>query len=150
MSSEWTRWAKRLGKLVLAAHVAGFAGCAGDSLARKSDAPSAARGAATDEPAQLDGESLILRPDGFSAEKAAPASTFPEDVTAKLTQARELFRAQEYARAEDLFLAVADKEKNPPLAIQEAMYYRAECLRLQGHVPKAADVYVALMNKFPG
>ena len=40
--------------------------------------------------------------------------------------------------------------QHPPLAIQEAMYYRAECLRLQGYVPKAADVYVALMNKFPG
>src|SRR4051812_31340330 len=117
MSSERTRWAKRLGKLLLAAHVAGFAGCAGDSLMRKSDPPSAARGAAKDdnaEPAQLDGESLILRPDGFSAEKTAPASTFPEDVTANLTKARELFRAQEYAKAEDLFLSVADKEKNPP------------------------------------
>src|SRR5262249_43320354 len=97
-----------------------------------------------------DGESLILRPEGLSAEKTTPAATFPEEVASKLAQARELFRAQEYAKAEDLFAALADNERNPTLAIQEAMYYQAECLRLQGYFPKAADTYVGLMNKSPG
>jgi outer membrane protein assembly factor BamD (BamD/ComL family) len=77
-------------------------------------------------------------------------ATFPEEVTASLREARELFRKQEYARAESVFGKVADAEKNPPLAIQEAMYYRAECQRLQGFIPQAADQYVSLMNRFPG
>src|SRR5207245_1753561 len=40
-------------------------------------------------------------------------------------------------------------KKNPPPAIQEALYYRGECYRLEGRYPKAADVYVDLLNKFP-
>ena len=87
---------------------------------------------------------------GWSPEKTTASTTFPDEVNERLTKARALYRQQEYEKAEDLFLSVADKESNPPLAIQEAMYYRAECLRLQGYFPKAADVYTSLLNKFPG
>ncbi len=102
----------------------------------------------SDEPAPPAVDSLVLRPDGLVAEKA-PTQAMPDDVKAQLAQARELFRAEEYARAESLFATIADREKNPPSAIQEAMYYRAECLRLQGHLPKAADTYAGLVSKFP-
>jgi outer membrane protein assembly factor BamD (BamD/ComL family) len=93
-------------------------------------------------------DSLVLRPDGLVADKA-PVEAMPENVSNQLARGREYFRAEEYAKAEDYFKAVADRDKNPPAAIQEAMYYRAECLRLQGHLPKAADVYAGLLSKFP-
>lgn len=116
---------------------------------QKPNGYAAARGTAR-EPEADGGENLILRPDGLAIEKSAPSTAYPDDVQSKLTKARDLFRNQEYAKAEDLFSAVADSDRNPPLAIQEGMYYKAECLRLQGYFPKAADTYVGLMNKFPG
>jgi outer membrane protein assembly factor BamD (BamD/ComL family) len=157
MSSEWIRRGGLVPALVLAA-VAASAGCHSPSMAGGGGlyGSPTARGKEPDrkEPdkkqAEDAGESLILRPEGFSAEKTTPAATFPDEVSANLAKARELFRAQNYDKAEDLFGSIADNEKNPPLAIQEALYYKAECLRLQGYFPKAADEYVGLMNKFPG
>jgi outer membrane protein assembly factor BamD (BamD/ComL family) len=93
-------------------------------------------------------ETLVLGPDGLVADKQANAAV-PDEVAAALAAAREHFRREEYDKAETLFVWVADKDKNPPAAIQEAMYYRAECLRLTGSYPKAADVYSSLLGKFP-
>ncbi len=93
-------------------------------------------------------DSFILRTDGKLVSESS-AATLPTEVNAALESARDLFRKEEYTRAESLFGQVADRDKNPPLAIQEAMYYRAECLRLTGHMPKACDTYSALLNKFP-
>jgi outer membrane protein assembly factor BamD (BamD/ComL family) len=139
ITSLWNRWG-RLGKIVLAAHLAAFAGC--DSLkfgflesGEKAPIPQAA-------------DTLVLRPDGLAADKPPPVE-MPADDAAKLAKAREYFRAQEYAKAESFFSSVADREKNPPAIVQEVMYYYAECLRLQGHLPKAADTYAGLLNKFP-
>ena len=78
-----------------------------------------------------------------------PPSDLPEEQKNKLEKARALFRAEDYAKAESYFSSVAGREKNPPTVVQEAMYYEAECLRLQGHVPKAADTYAALLKQFP-
>lgn len=146
---EWNRWAARVGALVLGCNVVGLVGCVQPSLQRQPDALAAARGASQPPGKEEGGESLILRPEGLAQEKAAPVANYPDEVASQLTKAREAFRKQEYVTAEDLFGAVADKERNPPQAIQEGMFYKAECLRLQGHFPKAADNYVGLMNKFP-
>jgi outer membrane protein assembly factor BamD (BamD/ComL family) len=130
-----------LGKLVLAAHLAALAGCDGlgfgflQSSSKTAPPPDAA-------------ESLILRPDGLAADKPPPVQ-MPEDDANKLAKAREYFRAEEYAKAESFYTSVADREKNPPAIVQEAMYYQAESLRLQGHLPKAADTYAGLLGKFP-
>jgi outer membrane protein assembly factor BamD (BamD/ComL family) len=90
-------------------------------------------------------ESLVLRPEGLQPERAPTKN----DSEAILVAAREAFRKEEYDTAEDLFYRVADNTKAPPSAIQEAIYYRAECLRMQDKFPKAADVYADLNNKFP-
>src|SRR5262249_22989356 len=68
---------------------------------------------------------------------------------AQLAGARELFRRGEYAPAEGLYRRIADNQKNPAAIVEEARYYQAECLRLDGSYPKAADVYNDLLTKFP-
>jgi outer membrane protein assembly factor BamD (BamD/ComL family) len=88
-------------------------------------------------------ESFVLRNGTLVAEP----SPKEKSVEAELAGARDLYRREEYAKAEKLFHHVASKDKNPVSAIQEALYYEAECLRLQGDLPKAADVYAALVTK---
>jgi outer membrane protein assembly factor BamD (BamD/ComL family) len=89
-------------------------------------------------------ESVVLRPDGLVPDKK-PAT----EAETKLAGARDLFRREEYSKAEALYHHLAENKKNPSAVVQEALYYEAECLRLQGHFPKAADTYVDLLNKFP-
>jgi TolA-binding protein len=90
-------------------------------------------------------ESFVLRPDGLAPEKP-PAEGGAQ---ASLAGAHELFRREEYDKAERLFHYLAENTKNPVPVVQEAKYYEAECLRLQGDFPKAADTYADLMKKFP-
>ena len=79
-------------------------------------------------------ESFVLGADGGVLDKPVdPAS--PEG---KLAGAKELFRNKEYSKAEKIFHRLADDKKNP-LTAEEGTYYEAECLRLQGYYPKAAD-----------
>ncbi|MFM7099438.1 MAG: tetratricopeptide repeat protein [Gemmataceae bacterium] len=88
-------------------------------------------------------ESFVLGADGVVLDKPVdPAS--PEG---KLAGAKELFRNKEYSKAEKIFHRLADDKKNPQTA-EEGTYYEAECLRLQGHYPKAADTYVKLLKNF--
>jgi outer membrane protein assembly factor BamD (BamD/ComL family) len=89
-------------------------------------------------------ESFVIRADGL-----APAKPLaPDSPEAKLAGARDLFRREDYAKAERLYSAIADNHKAPAAVTQEALYYKAECLRLQGDWPKAADTYNDLLNKF--
>ncbi len=90
-------------------------------------------------------DSFVLRADGLVEEKAPEAGT-PD---ALLAGARELFRQGDYAKAESVYHHVGDNPKNPMPVVVEAKYYEAECLRLQGYWPKAADSYNDLLNKFP-
>jgi len=89
-------------------------------------------------------ESFVLRNGALVAE-AAPKGKGAE---AELAGAREYYRREDYDNAEKLYHHIADNEKNPVAIVQEAMYYRAECLRMQGDYPKAADVYADLLKKF--
>lgn len=88
-------------------------------------------------------ESLVLRADG-TAPEAAPDPKSPEG---KLCGGKEYFRRKEYSHAERLFHHLAEDKKNPQVA-EEATYYEAECLRLQGYYPEAADTYVKLLKNF--
>jgi outer membrane protein assembly factor BamD (BamD/ComL family) len=90
-------------------------------------------------------DSFVLRADGLEEEKAPEAGS----AAALLAGARELFRKGEYAKAEAVYHHVADNQKNPLPVVFEAKYYEAECLRLQGYWPKAADSYNDLLTKFP-
>jgi outer membrane protein assembly factor BamD (BamD/ComL family) len=91
-------------------------------------------------------DSLVLRTEGLVEDGKSPV---PAEVKTKLETARELFRKEQYGKAGDFFDSIADNKKNPPGLIQEALYYKAECFRLDGRYPRAADCYVDLLNKFP-
>ncbi len=92
-------------------------------------------------------DTFVLRPEGLVQEKAA--ASVNDRTAALLAAGRDHFRREEYDKAESFFARVAENEKNAPPAVQEGMYYQAECLRLTGHYPKAADLYSALLAKFP-
>ena len=90
-------------------------------------------------------DSFVVRPDGLTPDKVPQTGT-PE---ARLAGARDLFRRAEYAKAQLLYHAVANETKHvQPAQVQEALFYEAECLRLQGYYPRAADTYNDLLNKF--
>jgi outer membrane protein assembly factor BamD (BamD/ComL family) len=90
-------------------------------------------------------ETILLRADGIVAEPA-PRPGSPEEA---LAGARELFRQGDYVKSEALFKYIADKKKVQMAIAEEARFYQAESLRMQGKWPKAADVYADLLNKFP-
>jgi outer membrane protein assembly factor BamD (BamD/ComL family) len=87
-------------------------------------------------------ESFVMRNGVLVAEPKPKEQT----AEAELAGARDYFRREEYAKAEKLYHRVANNDKNAPLLIQEGIYYEAECLRLQGNLPKAADTYAALLK----
>lgn len=139
-ASPLRKWARAL----LVAGLAAPLGCAEVGLNAnllRPDRPAAAQ--ADGEP-----ETFTLRPEGLVAEPKP--TTIPDAALKSMAEGREAFRREDYDRAEAHFRSVADNEKYPPGIVQEAMYYRGECLRLSGHYPKAADVYAGLLNKFPG
>jgi outer membrane protein assembly factor BamD (BamD/ComL family) len=132
-----TRW---LGLLLLAGLLTGAGGCTWDQLNPF---------ARPDGPAGPAGDSLVLRSDGLVTDAPRVKDEKDDKALGQLAAARELFRTEQYAKAEELFYHVAEMQKISTAHVQEAMYYRAECLRLQGYYPKAADLYVDLLNKFP-
>jgi TolA-binding protein len=90
-------------------------------------------------------DSFTLRPEGIVQDRIPKEGTAEAD----LLGARELFRRGDYSHAESLFARIADNTHNTVAVAEEARYYEAECLRLQGRYPRAADVYSDLLNKFP-
>ena len=73
-------------------------------------------------------------------EEAPPKPGTPE---AKLLGARELFRSGDYVKAGSLFHSLSDKTHVGEAIVSEAIFYEAECYRLQARYPKAADLYCA-------
>jgi TolA-binding protein len=65
-----------------------------------------------------------------------------------LEAAKRLYQEGDYVHAEPLFKKVANNTKNPVPIAEEAMYYRADCLRLQGRYPSAAEIYKELLETF--
>jgi outer membrane protein assembly factor BamD (BamD/ComL family) len=66
-----------------------------------------------------------------------------------LEGAKDLFRRADYVTAEKVFHGIVSDTKNSPQVAEEALYYEAESLRLQGYYPKAADTYSKLLKEFP-
>jgi TolA-binding protein len=89
-------------------------------------------------------EILTLRAEGF-VEEPPPE---PGTAAAEMAGAHDFYRRGDYSRAEKLFHYHAEKTSNPEMLRAEARFYEAESLRLQGNWPKAADVYVDLLNKY--
>ncbi|HKI31724.1 MAG TPA: tetratricopeptide repeat protein [Gemmataceae bacterium] len=91
-------------------------------------------------PATLD--SAVLRLDGLGQGVPSPAETNPDLIAAK-----EVVRQGDYAAAEKLFHKIAEKAKDEPVVAEDARFNEAECLRMQGLYPKAADTYIRLLNE---
>ncbi len=100
-------------------------------------------------PTETPTDNLILGPEGLVEDNKQVGAVLGGDVAALMGTAREHFRREEYPKALELFGRVADNDKNPPTLLQEAQYYRAECLRLTGEYPRAGDTYSGLVQKFP-
>lgn len=89
-------------------------------------------------------DSLVLRGDRLELE--TPPAQVSGDYT--LAGAYELYRRGEYDHAERVFHHIAENKKLPPTVAEEARFYEAECLRRQGHYPKAADTYARMLTDF--
>jgi outer membrane protein assembly factor BamD (BamD/ComL family) len=90
-------------------------------------------------------DSVVLRDDKLEAAN----KTAPQGAAKDLAGGHELYRRGEYAKAEKVFHKIADNTKNSPQIAEEARYYEAECLRREGHYPKAGDTYNKLLIDFP-
>jgi TolA-binding protein len=89
---------------------------------------------------------LVLR-DGKL--EPSPAPSVKTGQTARdMDGAKDLFRRGDYATAEKIFHRIAEDSKNSTQIAEEARYYEAESLRLQGYYPKAADTYSKLLKDF--
>jgi outer membrane protein assembly factor BamD (BamD/ComL family) len=91
-------------------------------------------------------DDVVLR-DGKLEKPPAPLLK-PGQSGEDLDGGKELFRRNEYVKAEAVFHHIANDTKNTPQIAEEARYYEAECLRLQGRYPKAADTYSKLLKDF--
>jgi TolA-binding protein len=90
-------------------------------------------------------ESVVLRPDGLGPANLTAAETNPDLIAAK-----DVARGGDHAKAEKLFHKIAEKVKDEPVVAEDARFHEAECLRMQGCYPKAADTYIKLLNEFGG
>jgi tetratricopeptide (TPR) repeat protein len=116
-----------------------------------------------DPPPKVTQESKVLRPDGLAAASRSAVDSDPD-----LLNGKELFRQGEYAKAEPIFHRVAEANKGTAAwltnaltghtnrddvnigVLEEARFYEAECLRMQGKYPKAADTYIRMLNDISG
>ncbi len=66
-----------------------------------------------------------------------------------MAHAEEAYRREEFAKAEELFQALADDTRQRPEIAEQARFFQAECLRKQDYFPKAVDAYHKLLQDFP-
>jgi len=90
-------------------------------------------------------ESLVIRGDSVE-EVIAPEKGSPEEL---LASAQDLFRRREFSKAEKLFDHLAEKNRYAVPIAEEATFYMAECLFMEGSYPDAADTYTRLLRDFP-
>jgi outer membrane protein assembly factor BamD (BamD/ComL family) len=90
-------------------------------------------------------DSFVLR--GDTLEKDARGLDNP--VAIELTGAKRLYEEGKFDQARPIFAGIAGNTKNPIVLAEEACYYEADCLRMEGYYPSAGDVYIKLLNTFP-
>jgi outer membrane protein assembly factor BamD (BamD/ComL family) len=89
-------------------------------------------------------DSFVFHGDKLEDQKLPEKGTPEGD----LAGAKELFRQAEYAKAEKIFHSLAEDTHNVAALAEEARYNEAECLRLQGNLPRAADTYARMLKDF--
>jgi outer membrane protein assembly factor BamD (BamD/ComL family) len=90
-------------------------------------------------------DGMVLR-GGELVKDTLPKEGTPE---ADLEAAKRLYQEGDYVKAEPLLGKIGGNTKNPVGVAEEAMYYQAECHRLQGKYPRAAELYCGMVNTFP-
>jgi outer membrane protein assembly factor BamD (BamD/ComL family) len=111
----------------------------------KPDAVADASSSSKDEKGKK--ENWIFRAGHWEQQSTPPEGTVQGD----FAQAKGLFDAEEYAKAEKAFRKVvkqAEKEKNSDL-IEDALFMQAESLYAQRKYPKARELYAKLLDNFP-
>lgn len=96
-------------------------------------------------PAEQPGDSLVLT--GASGTSEIPERTIAN--SPELANALELFRLQKYGEARSKFYRVARNKESSPAEAEAALYYEAECFRMQSNYPKAAEIYRQLVKEYP-
>jgi outer membrane protein assembly factor BamD (BamD/ComL family) len=99
----------------------------------------------TPTPAPPPPDSYVLGANGLQPDKRLTLSQGEKD----LAGAHEVFRHGDYSKAEDIYRGIADNTKNTAQVGEEARFYEAECMRLQGRYPKACDTYHKVLIDFP-
>lgn len=91
-------------------------------------------------------ESLVLHSDSIEPVRY---SKLDAEARKQLAGAHELFRQQDYEKAEKIFKNIADNKHNSEQLAEEARFYQAECMYRQKKYPGAADLYAKLLIDFP-
>ncbi|HEY8505381.1 MAG TPA: tetratricopeptide repeat protein [Gemmataceae bacterium] len=73
----------------------------------------------------------------------------PPEVAADMAGAEEYYRREEFSGARRLYARVAEDTNAPPLVAEKARFYQAECYRLEGNYPRAAEAYTRMLQDFP-
>jgi TolA-binding protein len=88
-------------------------------------------------------DSFIMR--GLGLEKETTDSRALAD---ELEGAKRLYQQKEYAKAESIFHRLATLRKGPLNIIEEALYYEADCQRLQNNYRDAEGTYLKYLKEF--
>src|SRR5687767_11272815 len=84
--------------------------------------------AAAETPPSTARDSFVMRGLGLERDKITDSA-----LEAELESAKRLFQAKDYGKAETAFHKVANTKKAPLNLLDEALYYEAECQRLQNN-----------------
>ena len=67
----------------------------------------------------------------------------------KLQEAEDLFKAEQYEKAQAQFRTLADNRGNSAVVAERARFMQAECRYARGQFPEAADTYHKVLLDFP-
>jgi TolA-binding protein len=107
------------------------------------DPPAAAAPAPPPVPA-APRENIILRTLGLEKDTPADIRALAEE----LEGGKRLYQSKEYARAEPIFHRLANLRKGPLNIVEEALYYEADCQRLQNNYRDAEGTYLKYLKEF--
>lgn len=88
-------------------------------------------------------ESFVMRGLGLERDKVTDSA-----LEAELESAKRLFQGKDYRKAETAFHKVANTKKAPLNLIDEALYYEAECQRLQNNFRAAEGTFRKYVKEF--
>jgi outer membrane protein assembly factor BamD (BamD/ComL family) len=126
----------------LCAIVIAAAGCQTDSFWSKLDPRQAFSKKPEPPPPAVEG--YVMRGSGLEKD----ARPVPGTVQAELDGAKILYQKGKYAEAAKVFHGLANNSKNPPQVAEEALFFEADSLYMQGHYPKAESTFKKLLHEF--